>query len=439
MDVRKNVKITRDILFGINFAVVLFMSTIIYKTTELICYNNNARDFIEKIRYIPIVPWKVPFFTGFLLGILFISVIIREHVHKYKSFFLVALNVFDLLVCIVINYYLNMSYKGILLLSIANIVIYIEGKRKKYIFMIVSIIIYIFLDYDIFSVNFNLFSINDFIEYYTLTERFYIFSIRNILISLNEVVFIILMIFIIQAQIDEKTQIRSLYEKLFQTAQELKIANIQLQEYSVKSEEMAKTKERNRLAREIHDTIGHTLTGISTGLEACTELINWDVERTKVQLQKISQLAKKGLLDVRRSVRELRPDTLERFSLIPAIQKLCEDINDCTEVNIEYTIEGEVPKYDADEEETIYRVVQESITNAVRHGNAKNIKISLNFESGYVSLNIIDDGKGCEIVEEGFGLKHMRERVEMLRGNITFQNADIKGFIINVEIPMRWG
>lgn len=439
MDIRKNVKITRDILFGINFAVVLFMSTIIYKTTELICYNNNARDFIEKIRYIPIVPWKVPFFTGCLLGILFISVIIREHLHKYNSFFLVALNIFDLLICIVINYYLNMSYKGILLLSIANIVIYIEGKRKKYIFMIVSIIIYIFLDYDIFSVNFNLFSINDFIEYYTLTERFYIFSIRNILISLNEVVFIILMIFIIQTQIDEKTQIRSLYEKLFQTAQELKIANIQLQEYSAKSEEMAKTKERNRLAREIHDTIGHALTGISTGLEACIELINWDVDRTKTQLKKISQLAKEGLIDVRRSVRELRPDTLERFSLIPAIQNLCDEINSCTSVNIEFFVNGEVPRCDADEEETIYRVVQESITNAVRHGDARDIKIVIEFENGYVNISITDDGRGCSFIKEGFGLKHMRERVEMLRGNITFENGNTSGFVIKVNIPIRWG
>lgn len=438
MDIKKNVKIARNILIGINFAVVLFMSEIIYKTTELICSNNSARDFLEKIRFIPTVPWKVPIFTGCLLIVLFFGIIIRGRLHN-RSFLLITLCILDLIISIAITYYLNMSYKGIMLISIANIVIYIEGKKKKFTLLIISIIIYIFLSYDIFSISYNLFSINDYIGYYTVAERFYIFSIENILLSLNEVVFIILMIFIIQAQVDEKTQIKSLYEKLFRTAQELEIANIQLQQYSQKSEEMVKTKERNRLAREIHDTLGHSLTGISTGLEACTELINWDVERTKIQLLKISKLAKKGLLDVRRSVRELRPDTLERFSLILAIQKLCEDINGCTEVNIEFNIGGEVPKCDADEEETIYRVVQESITNAVRHGNAKNVEISLRFENGYVNLCVIDDGKGCDVIKEGFGLKHMRERVEMLRGDITFINRDNKGFVIKVEIPIRWG
>lgn len=428
-------------MFLINFIIIIFLSTLIYRSTELICNTNNARDFLEKIRYVPTVPWKVPAFSIFLLVVMFFSSIARQRIvrENKKSVLVIILSILDLGLSIAISYYLNMSYKGIVLLAIANFIIYMDGKKKKFLFLITAVIVYIFLDYDIISINFNLFSINVFVEYYTTAQRFYIFGIKNIFTSLNEIGFIFLMIFLIQSQVDEKTKIKDLYLKLSKTAEELKIANIQLQEYSVKSEEMAKIKERNRLAREIHDTIGHTLTGISTGLEACTELINWDIEKAKLQIAKISDLAQKGLLDVRRSVRELRPDALERFSLIPAIQKLCEDINNCARVRVELTVLGEEKQLNADEEETIYRVVQEGITNAVRHGEAKSIKITLIFTYGAVNLSIIDNGIGCKTINEGFGIKHIRERVEMLGGSVEFINDEDGGFHIKASIPIRWG
>jgi signal transduction histidine kinase len=242
---------------------------------------------------------------------------------------------------------------------------------------------------------------------------------------------------VIQSQIDENTKIKELYGKLYQTAEELKVVNIQLEDYAKKSEEMAKTRERNRLAREIHDTIGHNLTGIATGLEACCELIDRDPEKTKAQMYKISELAKKGLLDVRRSVSELRPDTLERFALIPAIRKLSEDINDCANTKVMLHIKGEVFKLNADEEETIYRVIQEGITNAVRHGKAKEIRIELVFETGNLCLKIVDDGNGCIKITEGFGLKHIKERVGMLAGWAEFCSDETGGFIIRAHIPIR--
>ncbi len=439
MSSAKTVRITRNIMFFTNFIIILFMSAIIYNTTELICSTNNARQFLETVRYVPTIPWKVPLFSICFLILLFFNVLIRERYFKDRQSILVLLGIFDFLISIAIIYFLNMSYKGILLLVIANIIIYIEGKNKKYFFMIVSIILYIILDYDIFSIKFALFTINDFIDYYTTAERFYIFGIRNIFTSLNEIFFIFFMISIIQSQIEKKNEIENLYTQLSVTAEELKVANIKLQEYNMKSEEMAKIKERNRLAREIHDTIGHTLTGISTGLEACLELIHWDIAKTKVQLMKISQLAKKGLLDVRRSVRELRPDALERFSLIPAIQQLCEDLKGYTKVNIEFQVNGEIPKLDADEEETLYRVVQESITNVIKHASAENIQILITNLHGIIHLSITDDGVGCPKINEGFGLKHIRERVEMLKGRVAFLNMADKGFAIKAEIPIRWG
>jgi signal transduction histidine kinase len=252
-------------------------------------------------------------------------------------------------------------------------------------------------------------------------------------------VFIVFMVFVIQGQIDEKMKIKELYDKLYQTAGELKIVNIQLQNYAKKSEEMAKTRERNRLAREIHDTLGHALTGIATGLEACIQIIDHNKEQTKKQLIKIIDLAKKGLLDVRRSVSELRPDALNRFLLIPAIQRLTEDINECTNTKVALFVNRETANLRPDEEETIYRIIQEGITNAVRHGKAKEIKVELCFETNHVQLEIADDGVGCSHPVEGFGLKHIKERIQMLAGWVKFESLIPSGFKISARIPIRGG
>jgi len=433
----KNLNLIRMIMFLVNFIIILFMSVIIYQTTELICDNYMARDFLEKIKFIPITPWKVPVFSLVLLAVLIFSVILRESCWGRIRPVIYLFSVIDIILCIAIMYFLNMSYKGIILLAIANIVIYVDGIRTKYLFVTLSIIGYILFDYDILSIKLNLFSINDYIQNYTSVQRLYIFSTRNILFSLNEMLFIVFMVVVIQNQVAENKKIKELYDKLYQTAEELKIANIHLQEYGRKSEDMVKTKERNRLAREIHDTIGHTLTGIATGLEACIELIEWDVAKTKSQIVKISELSKRGLLEIRRSVSALRPDAIEQFSLIPAIQKLADDITECTKTKVLLRIEGKAKKLWIDEEETAYRVVQEGITNAVRHGRAKEIKINFQFCETVIKIHIKDDGAGCETIVEGFGLTHIKEMVETLEGKACFSSCAGDGFTVNVIIPIR--
>jgi len=421
----------------INFLVILFLTFITYKTIELICWNSSAREFLEKIKYVPMVPWMVIVCSLLLLLVLLGSILVREHMPRECQVGFYFFSIVDLVICIAVMFFLNLSYKGILFLAIANILIYIEGTRRKYSFIFIVILTYIFFDYDIFSIKMNMFSFNDYIQYYTSTQRLYIFGIRNVLFSLNEMTFIAFMIFTIQGQIDENTKIKELYARLFQTAEELKVVNVQLQDYSKKSEQMTKTRERNRLAREIHDTIGHTLTGIATGLDACAELIDHDLEKTKAQILKIADLAKKGLLEVRRSVSELRPDALERFTLLAALQNLTDDINECTNTRVILNIQGDELKLNADEEEIVYRIVQESITNAVRHGQAGKIQVKLCFESNSLKMEISDDGVGCQLIHEGFGLKHIQERVEMLAGKVEYNSGILHGFTIRVQIPMR--
>lgn len=434
---KRKMMTSRVILLLVNLLFVLFMSGIIYNGTELICDNGLARNFLEKIQYMPAIPWKVAMYSISLVVVLCISMVMRETIFKDKKMILYLLSVLDIVLCVGVIFCLNMSNKGILLIAITNIILYIEGNKPRGMFVLAVILTYIVLDHDILSVKVNILSVNDYIQYYDPSKRLYIFGLRNILTSVNEVVFIVFMVFVIQRHIEENQQIKALYGELYQSREELKVVNIQLQFYAEKSEEMARIKERNRLAREIHDTIGHTLTGIATGLEACIELSEKNMARTKVQIIKIAELARSGLVDVRRSVSQLRPDALERFSLIPAIQKLSQDINECTRTTVTVDIQGSVPILSGDEEETIYRIVQEGITNAVRHGNAQIIRIVLNFKRKKLGIDIIDDGNGCMDITHGFGLKNIRERVEMLGGYVEFISNVGGGFAIKVHLPLR--
>ena len=432
-----NTSITRITLFVINFLMIVFMSIISSNTIGLICENSMAREFIEKIKSVPTVAWKMPVFAMLLLFMLSLGVIAREMFFMENQLVLYIFCIYDILLCILIMGYLNMDYKGILFIAIANIVIYINGKKRKSMFILVIIIIYIILNYNILSIKVNIFNINDYAQYYTSLQRIYYYSIKNILNSTNDIIFILFMIQVIQSERDENEKISELYGKLYKSSEELKVINIQLQDYARKSQEAAKIKERNRLAREIHDTIGHTLTGIAIGLEACIELSEFNISKMKIQMLKISELARKGLLDVRRSMNELRPDALERFSLIEAISKLSEDINECTNTKVKIQITGQAPKMGADEEETVYRIVQEGITNAVRHGEASEIIVALKFAENKLQIKIMDDGIGVGEIKEGFGLRHVEERVEMLGGKVHFWGVPSEGFIISAYLPIR--
>ncbi|WP_341878258.1 sensor histidine kinase [Defluviitalea saccharophila] len=437
MTTQRNIGIIRIILFLVNFITVIFLAAIIYRSTKLIIWDFHAREFLESIQYIPVIPWKVPAYSILLLLVFLLSIELRERFFKESSTIQILWCVFDILICIIIIYLLNMGHKSLLLLPLTNIIIYIDGKKSRSLFIAFTLALYSIFDYDILSVKLNMVSINEYIQYFNPTLRLYLQGIKSILFSANQMLFIIFMVFVVQKEIDENVKIRELYDKLVRTTEELRVVNIQLEDYAKKSEEMAKIKERNRLAREIHDIIGHTLTGISTGLDACLELIDIDSSKTKHQLRKIADLARQGLLDVRKSVKQLRPDALERYSLVSAIQKLADNINECTSTKVEVQIRGDESRLNGDEEEAVYRVVQESITNAVRHGQAQNIKISLIFNEDKVEIDIIDDGIGCANIHQGFGLKHITERVLMLQGNARFRSEEGKGFQVIVDIPVR--
>ncbi|MDO5540692.1 MAG: sensor histidine kinase [Eubacteriales bacterium] len=414
----------------LNIFSVMALSLFIYQTTEIIRRHFDAREFLRGVTAIPSNPRNNVWICGVLLTALAISFILRETFFRAKNKAIMASLIMDFTVSIVIVYLLNFNYNGILIMVFANLMVYIKGRKAQLALLTMAIACFLLADYNLLSVGYNLYSVNSYISYYSASRQQYLLGAYNILVSLNIVVFVMYCVDVIMTQRGTIDEVNSLNEQMEKV-------NEQMQEYAVMSEKMAQTKERNRLAREIHDTLGHTLTGIAAGLDACVATVEVSPEVTKKQLEVLSAVTRDGIREVRRSVSELRPDALERFSLDYAITKMVTDMNAMSGAKVYFNCQIKNLKFDEDEENVIYRVIQEGITNAIRHGNAKRIWITMMKENMDILLTIKDDGIGSKEIKSGFGTKHMKERIGMLGGTVSFDGNN--GFTVNARIPIRWG
>jgi signal transduction histidine kinase len=439
MEISSRISFIRRAMYFINVAIILFFSYIISSTTTKICESFQAREFIERAQYLSIIPRNILVFSmSFMIALGLSNVLKNRLVDKNTKGILLLLGL-DFIFCSLIVYYLNYSYRGIYMILIINIIYYVKNNRTRFLALTLVLIFYVFSDYDVLSSRLVMISLNEYVDYYTNEVRFLMLAGKNILISINDIGFIVFLYFSLQTKINENKEIRMLNRELRATASELEVANIHLRELARTSEENVKMKERNRLAREIHDILGHSLTSITTGIEACIAIIDSNTQVAKEQLVKILDLSKKGLVDVRRSVRELKIDSIAKAELIPAIETLVKDINECTPVSIDLKIKGEILKLKDDEDQTVYRIIQESITNAIRHGHANNIQILMEYLQYQLNITISDDGSGAGEITDGFGLTHIRERIEMLQGQMEINTDKGQGFELKVEIPIRWG
>jgi signal transduction histidine kinase len=428
-------QVARFSLLVTAFITILFIGWIIISTTELICLNDKARVTLEHLKAIPIKPFQ-SFWTSFFLYIVLLgTVIIRELSSKHlKDYILFSICFIEFIICLVILYNLDFGVKYILLVPIANAVAYLPNKYKYWKMSYIALIVlcYIFLDYQILSVRIPVFSIDDYIQYHALLNRTYLFGIRNILFFIDEALFITFLVLSLQNVLNESIEIKQLNDKLA-------IANVQLQEYAQRAEETAKIKERNRLAREIHDTVGHYLTGISLGLAATKELLHSNPESLDSQLNRLIELAQKGLSDIRQSIRELRSDILSRHIFSEAITALAEEINSCSNKKVKIDIHGNIDSLSPSLEETIYSTIQESITNAIRHGDATVITIRIEIEGNNLQLLITDDGIGSSALNEGSGLYYMKQRILEHNGSLSINTAPNQGMVVSINIPILKG
>lgn len=434
---RIEISLVKYLMLFLNWVTVAAVTGFILVTTERIRESYIARDFIDGVEAIPRRPGMIFGACMLLMGILTCSFIMRDIVHFRNGKLEAGSLFFDFVVSMAIVWLLNFNYNGILLWVFANVIFYTKNSSGQFLFMLLAVLSFVGTDYGLVSVNRSLYDIQDYIDHYEAGQQSYILGTYNVLTSLNMVIFIIFCVFVIQEQRGTIEKVNELYAKLSKANGELQQANEELQEYADMKEKMGQTKERNRLAREIHDTLGHTLTGISAGIDACIAMIDIAPDKTKSQLEVISGVTREGIQEIRRSVSQLRPDALERLRLEDAIQKMVEDTNTLTNTNVSFDCRIQPLRFCEDEENAIYRVIQESLTNAMRHGQATQVDIRMWRKDGDVRLSIQDNGVGCKEIRPGFGTAHIRERIALLNGTVSFDGS--RGFLVDATIPIRWG
>lgn len=213
-----------------------------------------------------------------------------------------------------------------------------------------------------------------------------------------------------------------------------KVARTRAESLSAEVEKLAVIQERNRLAREIHDSLGHFLTTIHVQLEAAKTIHSADPGRAFEAVAKAQGLAREALVEVRRSVGSLQADRAP-----PPLATRLRDLTSATDgwgpaVSLE--ISGEVRALAPEAEHTLFRAAQEGLTNVRKHAQAQNAQVMLDYrDSARVFVRVTDNGCGVVTDSVGHGLAGLRERVAVLGGRLIVDNMPSGGFRLQVEIP----
>ena len=309
MKILKNVEVAKRALLVINFMAVLFYSSVYLSATKYIIENNFSRSLLEKINIIPSSPERIFWLSNlFFIGLLLVMYVRnREFEKETKARDWLA--VLEIILLFATFFALQLSYNGLILMVFMDIFFsytdfYTFREKKAWLLFIVASFGSLLLsNYDVLSLLVRTPDLDAYINFFPASTRLVISFIKNGLVSLNMIVFIIsLMTYIIYSV----TENHKIEEKLLMAAQ----ANTRLKEYVAVSEKITEDRERRRIAREIHDTIGHALTGISAGIDAVTVLIDLDPEHAKKQLSSVSNVVREGIVDVRRSLNKMRPGAI---------------------------------------------------------------------------------------------------------------------------------
>ena len=210
-------------------------------------------------------------------------------------------------------------------------------------------------------------------------------------------------------------------------------ARFEAEQLSNEVESLATELERTRIAQEIHDSLGHTLTSLNIQLEVSRKFFERDQQRAYEALDLAKQLAGQSLTDVRTAIQSIRqPD----FDLKEAINSLAKQIQASQQLEILLDISDDnIPKAISYQ---LFRIVQECLTNVMKHAEASQVKVSLFNDNKRIELKVSDNGKGlpAEVKSHGFGIRGMQERVESMHGNLEIQSSPGNGTNLQVTIPL---
>lgn len=416
-----------DVLTIYNGMVVTLTAAFMGLTQYKIIQTFHARTFLEQLSSVPLPPVSGFFWSvGSFLLLVLLGWLYREGAMMPTMRY--ACLTAEIFICIVILRSLDLAYDGVVLLVVADLLHRYSGRHQLVVLTCAMLGLYAIVDYNAMFFEHQVTPFDVYTSYYAPSARSWIHLMHTGLASFNLILFVFYLTLLIRQNHQEKQRIASLNAQLEE-------ANTRLRAYAIEAESMAETRERNRLAREIHDTLGHALTGIAAGLDATALLVDLAPDKAKEQLVKIKETALRGLKDVRRSVKKLRPDDLEHLPLRQAIVNMVEEFASSTGMKIDFEVLEWPERLRPDQEEVLYRVVQEGMTNARRHGHAKHLEITIGAKRGAIYLLLADDGEGADIaeLEKGFGLRHMQERLALLHGKLRYWSDS--GFTLEAILP----
>lgn len=247
----------------------------------------------------------------------------------------------------------------------------------------------------------------------------------------------ILMITGIYVSVRSTSKLKEAYQKNQKQLKELDEAHAELQETTLLSMRYAAFAERTKLAREIHDGLGHQMTSLIIQLQALKIMLKKKPTAANESVDDLLKVARKGMEEIRTAVREWTSD--EKDLGLTSLKGLISQVQANSLLQIEFIHSEKISEWTMEESTIMYRILQESLTNILRHSHADFVIVSVIEIDGVVSLSVADNGifKGDKELELGFGLNGMKKRCELVGGSCSFTLNEPKGLRVEARIPIH--
>jgi signal transduction histidine kinase len=240
-------------------------------------------------------------------------------------------------------------------------------------------------------------------------------------------------------EVENKQRILQLQEAQLAESRRLEALRAELFQRTVRAQEA----ERQRIARELHDGTGQTLTALGMGLRALVDTIGIDPSRAIRQAGQLQELATGGLDDLRRMLSGLHPPQLDDLGLVPAIRSLGREVSEHSGLSVKITNEMQGCEVPAEMRVVLFRIAQEALTNVVRHARASEVDISLSYNDNLVKMDIRDNGQGFDDKmlsqdpsQRNLGLLGMAERAALIGGTCEVHSRPGAGTLVQISVPL---
>ncbi len=234
-----------------------------------------------------------------------------------------------------------------------------------------------------------------------------------------------------------KLLIEDLYNELRKSETELIKANEELVAYADSIKELSVLKERNRISREIHDSVGHSLSTIMIQLGAIEKIAKENGEAASQMASNLRDFTKKGLEEIRKALKELKPKEFQEYETILAIENLTKEFSKLTGIGVKLTFTK--TKWNLDEKTSLvlYRAIQEFLSNSAKHGKASKVNIFIHYNDDELIVTLQDNGIGTDQVKPGMGLTSLAERIKEIDGSLAYESKKGNGFFMRIVLRIN--